>query len=69
MVWRRGPSDIQALFSTTLGSDSSLRPLCLLTPGLLMGKVLEGKDIFLMHLSLFIWSHANLKINSVSIGD
>lgn len=22
-VWRRGPSDIQALFSTTLGSDSS----------------------------------------------
>lgn len=32
-VWRRGPSDIQALFSTTLGSDSSLRPLCLLTPG------------------------------------
>lgn len=36
-VWRSGPSDIQAPFSTTLGSDSSLRPLCLLTPGLLTG--------------------------------
>lgn len=31
-------SDLQALFSTTLGSDSSLRPLCLLTPGPVMGE-------------------------------